>query len=64
MSWHPVVAVTYGSGNCPGRPGFPPSGNSTGSATTAARSGCRNGTLTIEIWSCGGWHLGKFGRGL
>src|SRR3954454_8594288 len=53
MSWHPVVAEPVSE------PGKPPSGKSTGVATTDAFSGCRSGTLTMEILSCGRSQFGS-----
>ena len=46
MSWQPVVARSV-----PVVPSLPPSGNSTGSATTRALAGLRFGIETIEILS-------------
>ncbi len=60
MSWQPVVLETPG---LVGAPGFPPSGKSTGKATTAALVGAFFGTLTTEMPSCGGWQSGKASLG-
>ena len=52
MSWQPLVASPVSL------PGNPPSGNSTGDATTAAFAGSRSGTLMMSIRSFGGWQSG------
>src|SRR5882757_6621575 len=48
-----VAEVPFGNG-LPS-PGLPPSGKSTGSAAILACVGCRSGTSTMVILSCGGW---------
>src|SRR5918999_3626566 len=63
MSWQPDVAEVR-SGNGRSSPGLPPSGKSTGVATMLAAVGFRNGTLMMEILSCGGWQSGNVALGL
>ena len=59
-SWQPLVSLVG-----VGKPGLPPSGNSTGSATTRAFFifFFASGTFTTLMKSCGGWQSGKSALG-